>query len=76
MEILATTLPKSRARWTSHAAMYAQTPWRRYSCSTRMERPGPGGVIGWRRVRIGICVFSSALMTNSSPESARPFHCR
>ena len=52
--------PKSLARWTSQAAMYAQAPACRYSCSMRVQRSGAGGREGWIRMRSWMLVFSSA----------------
>jgi len=51
MPVVGSQRPKTLARCTSSAARYAQAPPRRYSCSTHIGRPGPGGVEGWRRTR-------------------------
>src|SRR5215217_2207423 len=51
--------------WTSRAASRIAVPWRTYSCSWRVGRPGAGRVVGRVRLRAGMPVFSSTLSTRA-----------
>src|SRR5215210_4765925 len=66
LPVVASQRPITPPRRTSQAARYASAPPRSYSCSTRAGWCGPGGVVGWRRTRAWMLVFSSALRMQSS----------
>src|SRR6266436_4012034 len=72
MVVLGSHRPNSFARCTSHAARYVSAPVRKYSCSTRIGRAGPGGSVACLRRRAWRRGFSSAETTNSSGPKAAP----
>ena len=51
MPVVDSERPRSIARCTSQAAMYASAPFRSYSCSTRNTRRVAAGRVGWQRQR-------------------------
>src|SRR5215472_5702384 len=59
--------------WASRAASSASAPWRSYSCSTRIGRPGAGGLVGWHRARAWMEGLASTQMTWSPGGSRLPW---